>query len=193
MNRRAVILNGSNEIGSVLDMTYEIVINELEGSGWTVNPVVLRDTVIAGCRGCFRCWVKTPGVCVLDDSGRDVARMVISSDLTVFLTPVTFGGYSSELKKAVDRLIPLISPYFMKIDGEVHHRPRYRRYPRIIAFGGLPHQDSEVQRLFETVVRRNAINMHCPAHNVGFVYDGQGSREIRDQFKEVLAKVGVTV
>lgn len=192
MNKRAVILNGSIESGGVLDMTQEIISNELKDSGWTVEPVVLRDTPIASCLGCFECWVKTPGVCRINDAGRDIARRVISSDVTIFLTPVTFGGYSSELKKAVDRLIPLISPYFMRINGEVHHRPRYERYPRLIAVGGISRPDSELQTLFETVVLRNAINLHTP-HSVGFVHDGQEPGDIKNDFRSLLEKVGVSV
>lgn len=75
--------------------------------GWEVEPFILHDMEIHHW-GCFGCWVQTPGVCVIDDAGRDVARAVIQSDLAVFLIPVTFGGYSSELKKAVDRLICLL-------------------------------------------------------------------------------------
>jgi multimeric flavodoxin WrbA len=45
----------------------------------------------------------TPGECVIKDAGCDVARDVSHSDLVILLTPMSFGGYSSELKKAVDR------------------------------------------------------------------------------------------
>ncbi len=58
-----------------------------------------------------------PGECARDDDGRRVAREVIRSNLAVFLTPVTFGGYSSVLKGAVDRLIPLGSPFFARVGG----------------------------------------------------------------------------
>jgi len=44
-----------------------------------------------------------------------------TSELVVLLTPITFEGYCSELKKAVDRVIPLILPYFLFVRHEVHH------------------------------------------------------------------------
>ena len=84
---------------------------------------------IRPCIGCFGCWVQTPGECLIDDAARQIAPAIIGSDLVIYLTPVTFGGYSSELKKALDRCICLILPFFTKIDGEMHHKPRYDRYP----------------------------------------------------------------
>lgn len=38
-------------------------------------------------------------------------------------------------KKGLDRLIGLVSPFFTKIAGETHHRPRYDRYPALLAVG----------------------------------------------------------
>jgi len=115
----------------------EIIAQELRAAGFVPEILLLRDLDIAPCVGCFGCWIRTPGECVIPDAGRDVAKTVIRSDLTVFLTSVTFGGYSSELKKAVDRLIPLVSPYFRRVGGEVHHRPRYRCHPRLLGVGLL--------------------------------------------------------
>jgi hypothetical protein len=51
---------------------------------------------LAHCLGCFGCWLKTPGMCVEDDAGRQVARAIVQSDTTVLYTPATFGGYSPD-------------------------------------------------------------------------------------------------
>ena len=45
------------------------------------------------------------------------------------------GGYSSELKNAVDHLIPNILPFFANVDGETHHKPRYKRYAKLLIPG----------------------------------------------------------
>jgi multimeric flavodoxin WrbA len=92
--------------------------------------------------------------------------------VVVFLTPVTFGGYSSELKEAVDRLIPLVLPCFRTIDGEVHHVRRYDRYPSLLGLGLLPEPDAEQERIFRAVIERNAINMHAPSFGVSYLYEG---------------------
>ena len=145
----------------------------VEAEGWTVMPWNLRDQKIAYCLGCFECWTKTPGLCRINDTGRDVARAVIGSDLTIYLTPITFGGYSSELKKAVDRIICLISPFFTRIEGEVHHHARYDRYPDLLGVGVLSAPHPAQEQIFRTLIGRNAINLHAPAHRSTVVYRTQ--------------------
>jgi NAD(P)H-dependent FMN reductase len=103
----------------------------------------------------------TPGVCVQPGPHRDIARDLIRSDVVAWLTPVTFGGYSSRLKRQLDHCIPLVSPHFAKLNGETHHQPRYERYPSILAIGLLDEPDAASARVFERLVRRNALNLHA--------------------------------
>lgn len=188
---KATLLNGATRDDGALDMVYEVISSELKARSWEVEPFILRDVEIAPCAGCFGCWIKTPGVCLTDDAGRDVARALVQSDLVVYLTPVTFGGYSSELKKALDRSICVISPFFGRIHGETHHKKRYDRFPLLVAVGVAADPDEESERMFKTLVQRNAINMHSPAHAAGVVAGGQGVDQIRAQVEALLAQVGV--
>ena len=91
-----------------------------------------------------------------------MAKAIVRSDLVVYLTPILFGGYSHELKKALDRSIPIISPMFRRVHGEVHHKKRYARYARVLALGWVEKLTIEEDALFQSVVQRNAINMHAP-------------------------------
>lgn len=188
---KAVVLNGSQEGDRTLEVTERIILEELAEDGWDAEALILRDMEISHCLGCFGCWVKTPGICVIDDAGRKVARAICQGDLVVFLTPVTFGGYSSDLKKALDRSICLISPFFTRIKGEVHHKPRYARYPRLMAVGGLGHPDQESESIFKTLVERNSINFHAPSHVAGVIVSGRDEGEIRKEIRALLAGVGV--
>ena len=121
---KATILNGALPGDSYVDAAAMALHNALHTQGWTATTWTLREEKIAYCLGCFQCWTTTPGLCRIDDTGRDVAASVIGSHLVVYLTPITFGGYSSALKKTVDRSICLVSPFFKRIDGEVHHHVR---------------------------------------------------------------------
>jgi len=188
---KALILDGSTEENFTLKIVHDVIIDEFKNIGWKVNSRVLRDLKIGSCYGCFKCWVQTPGICVIDDVERDIAKETIQSDLLIFLTPVTFGGYSSELKKAVDRLIPLVMPFFIKIDGEVHHKSRYERYPSLMGIGVLPNEDKESDQLFKTLVNRNAINFHSPIHTAGVIINNQDKELIREEIKTLLSEVGV--
>ncbi|MCB0082914.1 MAG: flavodoxin family protein [Caldilineaceae bacterium] len=146
--------------------------------GWHVQSLVLREEKIAYCLGCFECWTSSPGLCRIDDEGRAVADAVIHSDLVIYLTPVTFGGYSSVLKKAIDRNIYLISPFFTKIDGEVHHQVRYEHYPMILGVGSLPQPDPGQAAIFAKLIERNAITMHAPAHAAVVVDETQEPAQV---------------
>src|SRR5512135_3228123 len=139
--------------------------------GWDVTTFFLPDLDIAPCAGDFKCWFEQPGICAIGGVNRDIARSMAVADLAVFLTPVTFGGYSYHLKKALDHLVPNISPLFAMINGEVHHKPRYEAYPRLIAIGTEHRRDEDAETVFTTLLERNAINMRAPAWSVMFALD----------------------
>lgn len=184
---KAFILNGLTE-GD--DTPYKIIHDELENIGWDVNNFYLQDKKIAPCQGCFGCWIKTPGICLTDDDGREVVKQAVQSDLMVFLSSISFGGYSSDLKKALDRIIPILYPFFMKINGEIHHKPRYKRYPSLMGVGVLSKSDEEGERIFKTLVARNAINFHSPSHAAGVVVRGCSPEKIKTEVKTLFEKIG---
>ncbi len=156
----AVVLDGSrNAEGQDVLAALTAALGE---AGCGTEVIALREKTIAPCLGCFGCWVKTPGECVIDDDGRQVARAVARCDLLVYFTPVTFGGVSSQLKKALDRLIPNISPFFARVQGETHHQRRYPRCPSLIGLGVLPTPNREAEAIFKTLVESNAVNFRSP-------------------------------
>jgi multimeric flavodoxin WrbA len=177
---KVFVLNGLS-IGHM--EVYEMIADELEKMGWQVIGFDLRGKKIAPCLGCFGCWVKTPGICVIDDDGREVARLAAESDLLVFLTSITFGGYSSHLKKAVDRMIPIVSPFFLKKEGEIHHKPRYARYPHLRIVGVLSRPDEESERIFRSHIARNARNFHGPSIAAKVIFQGEALEEKREVIK----------
>ncbi len=162
----------------------------LAARGAQVDVAILRMRDIAPCAGCFGCWTKTPGECVIDDGAREVVRSYVRSDIVVYATPVTFGGYSSVLKGMLDRLIPVLDPRFAVVGGEVHHRLRYRRYPRTIGLGTLPAPDPESEALFARLVRRNGLNVHqaCEAAVLAGAPDPESARAFAN---DLLDRAGV--
>lgn len=170
---KATILNGALPGDAFVDAAGAVLQDALQAAGWSVTPWTLRDEKIAYCLGCFECWTKTPGVCRIDDAARDVAASLIGGDLTIYLTAVTFGGYSSTLKQAVDRSICLVAPFFTRIDGEVHHQERYERYPALVGLGVLPGPHPVQEQIFHTLVGRNAINLHASEHASAVLYRSQ--------------------
>ncbi len=188
---KALVLDGSLSGDETLAMPREILTAELGYRGWEVEVALLRDLQIADCSGCYSCWIATPGICRVNDAGRDLARKAAVCDLLIFLTPVTFGGYSSELKKAVDRLIPNILPFFEKVGGEIHHSKRYESIPGLVVIGMTASTDEERDATFRKVVERNATNFRSPAHAVGILGTTWAGDEVRREVGMMLAAVGV--
>jgi multimeric flavodoxin WrbA len=133
----------------------------LQLPGWDIEYVVLRDKKIGNCSGDFFCWIRSPGMCHLNDDNRELAGAIVTSDLLVYLTPVTFGGYSSVLKRMVDHQIQNISPFFVQIDGETHHVKRYENYPDFLVVGWMEKEDDKAGTVFRRLVQRNAINFYA--------------------------------
>ncbi len=160
---KALLLDGSRDQDPIGERIRVALTSELEQRGWQVEHVLLRVRRIGNCAGDFFCWVRSPGVCNANDDNRAIAAAIIQSDLTVYLTPVTFGGYSMELKRMVDHQIQLISPFFINIDGETHHQRRYERYPDLLAVGWMDAPVVAAEAIFRQLAHRNAINMHSAA------------------------------
>jgi len=131
----------------------------------------MRKLRMAQCLGEFDCWVKTPGVCHTRDEGREIARAVHDADALFIAGPTSFGGYPSEAKKALDRNLGLILPFFVKRSAQTHHTARYARLASLYAALWHPHPTAELQAILERLVARNAINMFAPGH--GAVLLGQ--------------------
>jgi multimeric flavodoxin WrbA len=146
--------------------------------GWAATTLALRGLQIAPCTGCFGCWLRTPGECVNDDDGRDMLRQLVQSDGVILLTPVTFGGYSSLLKRALDRSIPMISPFFATLGGETHHRRRYAHHPRMAMLGLTADDNPEEEQVFRTLAARNALNFHEPQPAVAVVQANSSAADL---------------
>ena len=185
-----VILNGARNGDLMVDAVSEVLASALQSSG-EVEVFKLREIKIADCLGCFGCWVKTPGQCVIDDAERGIVKKLAHAELKVYVTPVVFGGYSYELKKALDRQIGNVLPFFKKFNGEIHHPARYGKYGSLVAVGVLPKPDAESEAIFKGLVNRNAINMHPKAYSTDNVYMTDTDDEVKTKVRGVLEGVGV--
>lgn len=188
---KTLILDGSLRGDDATVVVGDLLVRRLREADCAVERRLLRDLEVAPCRACLECWTLTPGACTTDDAARGVARDMVGADLLVLLTPVTFGGYSSALKKVLDRSIGNISPFFTTIMGETHHPARYHHVARVVTVGVQPVRDDAAQVVFRTVAARNAVNFHAPAAASGVVVSGEGSDAAHAMVESLLEQVGV--
>jgi multimeric flavodoxin WrbA len=120
--------------------------------GFSVLEKTLQRDELAFCRGCFDCWVKTPGECIMRDGIVKINQTCMTSDVVVYLCPVVFGQFSANMKYAIDRWLPNMLPYFTtRKDGSTMHTPRYTDYPAQIFLGYGAHLSEAEMQLFTDI------------------------------------------
>ena len=90
-----------------------------------VKQVALTQMDIKPCTGCFGCWTKSPGACVLKDDMEVLFKDYIDADLVVWATPLYHYGMTSIMKKFVERTLPLSDPKIEKIGDKYTHPERF--------------------------------------------------------------------
>ncbi|UCE42140.1 MAG: flavodoxin family protein [Candidatus Aminicenantes bacterium] len=185
----AIILNGSLKHQHHLIPIQKILEEELGSAGWSTEPILLNEVEARSCIGCFKCWDTTPGLCIQKDEAQDVVRKIIQSDLVIFMTPLTFGGYSSELKKIIERMLGLLQPGMTIIKGETHHLKRYECYPSLLAIGVTKNQDDDEKQIFNTLIERHSFNFYPPKHRAEVFLAGEEEWKIREEIKQIIVEM----
>jgi multimeric flavodoxin WrbA len=96
----------------------------LEGmreAGAEVELFCTKKLDINPCQGDFNCWLKTPGKCHQSDDMQMLHPKLRAADVWVFATPVYVWGVSGPMKNLMDRIIPLVEPFFQLRDGHCSH------------------------------------------------------------------------
>ena len=150
-----------------MDKYIDKLFDAIHSTGHEVQTLVLRDMKIKPCTGCFNCWVKNPGNCIIRDDANEVSMQYIASDHVILASPLIMGFISSLLKNTMDRNIPLVHPHLEDVDNEVHHKKRYDKYP-VISFllEKESFTDAEDIAIVTGIFQREAINVRS---SLGFV------------------------
>lgn len=136
----------------------------IKGAHKTIQP----QKHIHHCIGCFGCWIKTPGKCVIHDgyegTGVDMSRC---TDL-ILLSQCCFGSVSPFVKTVLDRAISYIHPDFVIRKGEMHHK---RRYNNVISLTAHFYGDNITNAEKETarkIIEANADNYDGSVKDIHF-------------------------
>ena len=137
---------------------------QIEGEYKLIKP----QGAIRNCIGCFGCWIKTPGKCVIHDgyemTGADMAKC---SEL-IIVSQCCYGSVSPFVKMVQDRAISYIHPDFVMRKGEMHHK---RRYKNVIALTAHFYGENITEKEKETarkLMQANADNYDGVVKDVCF-------------------------
>ena len=138
----------------------------------TVQWIDLSRLHIANCVGCFGCWTKTPGKCVIRDDAVKVYPQIAASDRILYVSKIKYGGYDTVMKTMLERSIPVQQAFIRLLHGETHHVQR-KVVPKAAAIIGYGDISPEEQELFCALVERNAKNMSFESYRMIFVAENE--------------------
>lgn len=174
--KKITILNGNpGDRPRELDGYLGEVEARLQSRGHETTTFELRGMDIRYCAGCWGCWVRTPGECVIADDFARICSSVVGSDFLLFASPVIMGFTSALLKRACDRLVPIIHPYFEVVNGEIHHRSRYEKYPGLgLILEKSTDTDREDIEIIGDIYSRMAVNLKSELSLIRLTEDSAG-------------------
>jgi multimeric flavodoxin WrbA/putative sterol carrier protein len=111
---------------SYIVMMLNPLLEGMREAGADVEVVNLREKNIKNCIGCFTCWTKTPGSCILkDDMTKELFPKWLASDLVVYATPLYYHTINAAMSKFWERTLPVLLPFFEQdSEGNTSHPMR---------------------------------------------------------------------
>lgn len=140
----------------------------------------LSKMKITNCVGCFGCWTKTPGKCVIRDDAVKVYPLIAASDHVLYVSRVRYGCYDTTMKTMLERAIPVQQAFIRLHHGETHHVQRnvVPKQAVILGYGDI---SAEEQAIFRQLVARNANNMNFESFRVQFVSEADLEQAVRKE------------
>lgn len=131
-----------------------------------VKAVRLGNQPITPCIGCWNCWLKTPGRCVMTDQLAESYGDYVNSDTVIFLIDTAQGFINHQAKAFLDRTIPHYHPYIEIVDGECHHVARYKCYPNMVFYYDTEGLTNQEEQVIEDYLYRTAYHFKSSAYRI---------------------------
>jgi len=122
-----LFINGSpkGEKSNTLKLANAFIDGIKTSGNHRVEEINVREKNIQPCRGCFCCWEKTPGKCVITDDMSGILTQFNNAELVIWGFPLYVYGMPSQTKALTDRLLPNSLPdIVIKEDGSAKHPKR---------------------------------------------------------------------
>lgn len=156
---------------------------QIKTLGSDTKFVDLSGLSIANCIGCFGCWTKTPGKCVIRDDAVKIYPDIAKSSALLYISHVKYGGYDTIFKTMLERTISIQQAFIRLVAGETHHIQRsvVPKQAVIIAYGNIDDAEKEV---FRELISRNAYNMIYKTYRVVFTTEEQLEDTVANEVKK---------
>jgi len=144
----------------------ELDFSSLGITGNDLEVINANDT-FAPCTGCFSCWLKTPGVCRINDGLKNFGALSGNCEEMVIISRNYYGGYSAAVKRILDRGVPSSLPFFTYRSGKMRHRTRYnvkKKNLTVFLYGDFLEVEEEAAKLMVEANRSNKAFKEATLH-----------------------------
>lgn len=145
-----------------------------------VHWIDLSNLHISNCVGCFGCWTKTPGKCVIRDDAVRIYPLIAESSQIIYVTKIKYGGYDTVMKAMLERSIPVQQAFIRLLQGETHHVQRNVATKKAVIIGYGERWPDE-REIFTRLVERNAKNMNFGSYKVQFAKENELEEVVRKE------------
>lgn len=128
-HKKIYVINGSphKNASGTLQVT-KAFLKGIESHGnCTTEFDTLSDMSVKPCTGCFFCWGRNNGTCVINDDIPAIKQKILDADVIIGSYPLYFFSMPGTVKTLNDRLLSIMLPYSGKkiVKGEPFHKFRY--------------------------------------------------------------------
>ena len=148
---KVLVLNGSPKKKSDTFRLTEAFLKGMGPDRHEIRVINVIDKKIAPCRGCFGCWQRMDGHCVIQDDQNGILDLYRDADVIIWSFPLYCYSMPSHLKALLDRTIPLVQMKMVQeADGTVRHEALadFSRIHTLVICGcGFPHWEGNFDGL----------------------------------------------
>lgn len=174
------LLNGMSKSNNI----ESVIINNLKE--YKVNNLILREMNIEPCSCCNAC--SFTGKCVKNDDGIEVVNGYKEAEVIILLTSIRYGAYSKELKKAIDRTLPIGESKLLVKEGYMIHKIKYNN-KKVVVIGVLDEEDKDQEESFSALVKANYYNMDWKKYKQAIIYNSSDNKNKENSIRTVLKEV----
>ena len=124
---KILVINGSPraERSNTIKLTNAFIDGLNVAEEHVIEKINVHSKNIKPCLGCFGCWRKTPGKCVISDDMDELYNKYFENELIIWSFPLYFYGMPSQVKAFMDRLMPNNYPQIINDNGRARHPLRH--------------------------------------------------------------------
>jgi len=167
-----LIINGSpkGERSNTLKLANAFIDGVNAAGNHSIEKINVAEKNVQPCRGCFCCWEKTPGKCVIADDMPAIVTQFNNAELVIWSFPLYCYGMPAKIKGLLERLVmPNNLPdIVMNENGSAKHLARVdlhnQRHALISTCGffTVQHNYEPLIQQFEIMFADRCTQILCP-------------------------------